>query len=209
LELGEATQVLAALTIAAGPEQKFKTFAAKGKLAGIACCSEKTIQRALAVNGPLVTGGWVKRHGREHGPAGGRKRRTVSFSLTRKTVEAFDEKYHTLPRSIVLDAQANGDPMTWAERVLLSLLVSRHELVERIAGDDQSGGCADERLFFSLRELRLQTGLVNETLVAARRNLIASGMIEAGEHYSEQRGFEVPVHGFLRNWSSLAAVCIV
>jgi len=107
-EVGEASQVLAAIYTAAGPNQARTTFASYQKLAAVACCSVRTVKRAVADGGPLMAHGYLQRLGRQPFHANtAKRRRTVSLALTKKAVKAF-LRFYKLPRVLVHALQEHG-----------------------------------------------------------------------------------------------------
>ena len=172
--IGCHANTLAALRIAAGPEQGHRTFASYDKLSQIAVCDERTIRRSLAPASPLIQLGMVKRLGRRH-------RRTVTLKIATRAAEAFEGKYFALPRCLVLDAQRRGQPFTWAERVLAAVLISKFALLERL-------DVAEEQDWYSLKRLQRMTGLSWTTILRGRRGLERRGMINTFVDCDSSRG---------------------
>lgn len=106
----------------------------------------------------LCQSGWMKKIGRQ-------RRRTVTYKLT-DTAKIEKRPYGALPRWA---AAALG---SWSGRAVFSLMVSRHRLI-----DEQGIDMCGDRSFFSIEHLMRDTGLSRPSVVSAKQQLEARGLV--------------------------------
>ena len=164
-EVGPAAQTLGGLyTLTSG-----NTFRRVSDIAEASCVPVSTCRKHLA---KLTDTAWIDHCGREPSDSG-LKRRTVTYSLTRKARQR-KEPFVQLPTWT-----GQLTTLTWAEKALLAVVMSRYEMLEATKKYDKLdvGGACYKRFQFPLRQLEIRTGMDRKSLIAAKRKL-SRGLIE-------------------------------
>ncbi|HWA99291.1 MAG TPA: hypothetical protein VG713_12400 [Pirellulales bacterium] len=161
-------QTLAALYRLAKDKPGFKAFPRVELIAAIACLSMRTVHRHLD---ELERDGWIRRYGREN-------RRTCTFQLTKKTVEAFQGmKFKVLPRFLACEITSP------ASRLVLACVIGQQVLVNSI--EEKSGFALESigREAVSTEDIVRDTGLTRRAVEHARRDLVRRKLIEESMGY--------------------------
>jgi hypothetical protein len=171
-KVNAASQTLAAVLRLA--HRNGETFASATKIAEIACRPKRSVERDLTL---LVKNNWLKCKGRE-------RRRTPTYIVPKDLLNQKDERrFSILPRWAAWKLES-----AWAERAVFAAIVSRDSLNEHI-GDGEAGENFG-RLQYSARLISADTGVSLRSVVKAKAELVALGMvkIDAAELWQEHDG---------------------
>ncbi|MGA7698070.1 MAG: hypothetical protein WCB27_00560 [Thermoguttaceae bacterium] len=170
---------------------KKETYAAVTKISTEAYLPVQTVRRHLRA---LDKAGWIKNRGREH-TGRGQPRRTATLAITSKTLRALDGDansgelvYGVLPCWACYPIKRVGK-LPWSAKAVLSVVMARLMSLKAAAeregnhvGDEELIGAienmgGDDRFCFSLAQLVRQTGLIHDSVTAAKRYLRKVGII--------------------------------
>jgi hypothetical protein len=174
-QVGQAAQTLAGLYLLVD-DRRGETFASRAVIASRACRPESNLDRDLK---KLELYEWIKNRGRKKwNPKIHKVRRTNTLMLTEKA-------YHCRKPFLRLPTWACPFCPTWGERVVFAAVVTRHLLLKAVGADVNHG-----RESYPIKKLAEDTGLAENSVLEAKRRLMASSMIivETGETYQDEHG---------------------
>ncbi len=163
LKLGSATQTLSVLRSAAKQNDGRTTFIGVGTIADRLVVSPRQVHRHLERLAELKC---IDHLGRQLLPGSKHlRRRTVTYAIDPKVEQFYtDHGFNRLPLYLLRCFPR------WADRAVLAAIINRAEISEH---------CGTTRDTFSLNELRRQTGLTRQSVIAAKRYLHSQGIILA------------------------------
>jgi len=187
-DVGPASQTLAAILDVTNSQ----TFVGRDKLAAIAGLSVRTTERHLL---KLEAHRWIKNLGRQAGDDKSWKRRTCTIKLTPRTLAALRRDsqngvppYLQLPKWLTRCLKpATGNkpsrPFSYADLATFAAIASAYQKMERTAQKMEADrGYFLHMVSLSLATLRKMTGLSQQSIVAAKAELAACGLIKVFPH---------------------------
>jgi len=158
VDVGSAARLLGVVFELADAQAR-ETYARVEKIAETALIPTRTAEKQLR---KLVKHGWLEHRGRRRPARGVRRRRTVTYRLTKKALT------HRSPYAVWPRWLAGWKDLPPAAHLVYAVILSRHCLVET---KEEDYGCLDGRRSISYSELQRCTGLARASISDALSRL--------------------------------------